>query len=136
VEWPDPFRGANRPTWYQGQPAYTEEGFAPILRQHCARCGGKLDLLQQENGLALRFCSNACRVFHHRNAEQRTLDDYHDAQRAAGELKRLERLTTCPCCGVECAPAKWRPIQQSRGSSDRCSKQHYFVKLREAMQAG
>jgi len=125
--------GARRPTWYQGQPAYTEEGYSPRLRTHCRRCRKPVQNQFTAQGLELSFCSNACRVATRRNVDQRTPTDYEAALRAAGELKRIERMTTCPNCGVEFVPAKWAPDPtKPRYCSNRCSKHHYFVKLRQA----
>jgi hypothetical protein len=110
---------AKRPTWYQGQPAYTEEGYSPNANTHCTRCRRPLTAFYSDQGLALRFCSNACRVAVRRNVEKRSQADYHAAMRAAGELKRLKRLTTCPNCKVEFLPKKpqWPPDPISRATA-------------------
>ena len=46
--------GARRPSWKEGQPEHTQEGFAPIERTRCATCSGKLP-----EGHRL-FCSPTC----------------------------------------------------------------------------
>lgn len=126
--------GATRPSWYAGQPAYTEEGFAPIRRTHCRRCGKPIDAVEMMSGWQSAFCSNACRVSHRRHVEGRTRADYDAALRATGELKRLKRITRCPNCGAEFVPkkAQWPPDPaKPRYCSNRCSKQHYFAKRRQ-----
>ena len=46
--------GARRPSWKEGQPEHTQEGFSPIERTRCATCIGKLP-----EGHRL-FCSPTC----------------------------------------------------------------------------
>lgn len=50
--------GAQRPTWQQGQPEWTQEGFAPTLRTRCIRCHKPLE------GIQRRFCSALCASGH------------------------------------------------------------------------
>jgi hypothetical protein len=50
---------ARRPAWREGQPEYTQEGFAPIARTRCTRCRGPL------NGDQTKFCSTLCANAHH-----------------------------------------------------------------------
>lgn len=130
--------GAVRPTWYAGQPAYTEAGFAPILRTRCRRCGKPIEAGAMATGWAINFCSNACRAYTQRKVEGRTRQDYYEALRASGEMQRLKRTTICPNCGVEFLPKKpqWPPDPtKPRYCSNACSKRHFFVKRREAKRA-
>lgn len=46
--------GAQRPTWKEGQPEWTQDGFAPVLRTRCLRCHKPLE------GIQRRFCSALC----------------------------------------------------------------------------
>lgn len=46
--------GARRPSWKEGQPEHTQEGFSPIERTRCATCSGRLP-----EGHRL-FCSPTC----------------------------------------------------------------------------
>lgn len=50
--------GAKRPTWKEGQPEYTQDGFAPILRTRCIRCHGPLEDDRP------KFCSHWCSAAH------------------------------------------------------------------------
>lgn len=64
--------GARRPSWKEGQPEWTQDGFAPIERTRCVNCGGRLP---EEN---LKFCSRICTTtFHGRLAARRTADEEH-----------------------------------------------------------
>ena len=49
--------GAQRPTWLQGQPEYTQEGYSPIERLFCVRCGKRLP---DEHHVSQRYCSQLC----------------------------------------------------------------------------
>ena len=51
--------GAKRPTWYQGQPAWTEECAIPIKRERCKRCHSPLP---EDHWI---FCSRECASFYH-----------------------------------------------------------------------
>lgn len=51
--------GAQRPTWKQGQPEWTQEGVALVERTRCIRCGWKLP---PENR---KFCGPVCFSAHH-----------------------------------------------------------------------
>lgn len=53
--------GAVRPTWKQGQPEWTTEGFAPIQRTRCVRCHTPLP-----EGHT-KFCSQLCGQAHFDN---------------------------------------------------------------------
>lgn len=53
--------GAQRPTWRQGQPEWTTEGFAPIQRTRCVRCHTPLP-----EGHT-KFCSQLCGQAHFDN---------------------------------------------------------------------
>lgn len=54
--------GAERPTWQQGQPEWTEDGFSPIERTRCVTCGGELEEGDK------KYCSHSCSMIaaHHR----------------------------------------------------------------------
>lgn len=90
--------GAARPSWSQGQPGYTEDGFSPIERTHCVTCFGKLDAGD------LKFCSHACRMTDYNkrstiSGEQRTRAEYL-ANLAATKAKRaLGAEKDCENCG-------------------------------------
>lgn len=73
--------GAARPTWYQGQPEYTQPGALPVQRDTCKRCLGPLP-----EGYWV-FCSAECRKWHHGERYQRAhceeIQAYGRAWRAA-----------------------------------------------------
>ena len=50
--------GAERPTWHQGQPEWTDDGFSPIERTRCVQCGNLLPESRGEYGR--KFCDSAC----------------------------------------------------------------------------
>jgi hypothetical protein len=49
--------GARRPSWNEGQPRWTQEGWSPIERTRCVTCGGRLP-----EGHRL-YCSAQCFEF-------------------------------------------------------------------------
>lgn len=53
--------GAQRPNWQQGQPEWTQDGFAPILRTRCVHCGRPLP---ESDGTNRIYCSEACSNVH------------------------------------------------------------------------
>ena len=54
------FIGAVRPTWYEGQPEWTQNGSgALIARTRCVRCRHRLEETQT------KFCSTLCANAHH-----------------------------------------------------------------------
>lgn len=50
------FLGAERPTWEQGQPEYTQYGVMALSRSRCVNCGGAL------SGDQAMYCSRNCAV--------------------------------------------------------------------------
>lgn len=96
--------GAQRPTWYQGQPEYTQEGYAPSARTLCARCGGPMLTVEARNGWQQRYCSILCRHGAELRNEAMSRAEYWQALRAAGEVKRLERQRDCERCGTPFIP--------------------------------
>lgn len=55
--------GAKRPSWKQGQPEWTQDGYSPIGRTLCVRCKGKLPQGHR------KFCGQLCAVSHHHRME-------------------------------------------------------------------
>lgn len=51
--------GAKRPTWYEGQPEYTQPGALPIQRDNCIRCRKPLPEGHY------KFCSKICSDGYH-----------------------------------------------------------------------
>src|SRR5690625_2420947 len=80
--------GAKRPTWAQGQPRWTEEGYVFIKRTRCINCARKLP-----EGHRL-YCNRVCGQSH--------LEREYRRQLKAGELAwALERREVLGClnCG-------------------------------------
>jgi hypothetical protein len=50
--------GATRPTWQQGQPEWTQDGFSPVERTYCAHC--RKHLPESEGGQNRIYCSRNC----------------------------------------------------------------------------
>lgn len=71
------FLGAQRPTWQQGQPEWTEDGFSPIERTRCVHCGGSLP-----EGHT-KFCDSVCSIAHRRQG----------AAKWGETMSRVERLS-------------------------------------------
>lgn len=63
--------GARRPTWKEGQPEWTQDGFAPIERTRCIRCRSLLE------GAQTKYCSDLCASSHLQaiNRVQRAMED-------------------------------------------------------------
>lgn len=52
--------GARRPTWTEGQPEHTSDGFAPIERTRCAHCAGKIPEDRGSRNGPTIYCSDLC----------------------------------------------------------------------------
>lgn len=68
--------GAQRPTWLQGQPGWTEPGAYPIERTNCARCRKPLP------GDRPKYCSDHCR----RGAQDERQVEQRSAERLAERI--------------------------------------------------
>lgn len=79
--------GARRPTWYEGQPEWTQPGALPIERERCAFCRGRLPEGHW------RFCCRECgQHFHKKRACERIGAERlirGQAREAAISLKRV-----------------------------------------------
>ncbi|RNC93929.1 MAG: hypothetical protein ED558_13860 [Oricola sp.] len=101
--------GARRPTWQEGQPEHTQQGYAPVEYTRCIECGGKLSGDAHRNGWESRFCSSLCRGANYQRAkradgEGRTRAEYWAQMAAVGEVKRLQRERPCKQCGERFIP--------------------------------
>lgn len=98
--------GAERPTWQQGQPEWTQEAVLPILRETCARCGKPLP---EETQGPTKYCGPVCaaatRVY------RRSREDKEEARvkRSIYEASWAEKQPPreCKMCGKSFRP-KWR----------------------------
>lgn len=100
--------GAERPTWEQGQPEYTQPGALPIQREYCARCGKKLP-----EGHRM-WCGDVCARAANNDRVAMRMDEEgrarRRAQQAATEAKWQERQPTQECegCGLMFKPKSRR----------------------------
>jgi hypothetical protein len=87
--------GAERPTWNQGQPWWTDSAATWFLRTNCMRCGKLLPELKRVTDR--RYCSQSCAVG--------AYNDKHIADKRAYDLARWHALkaaapdTSCEECG-------------------------------------
>lgn len=119
--------GAERPTWQQGQPEWTQEGYAPVERYFCAWCGSRMPEARNRNGVAKKYCSQLCGMAaSHRKArvsgEQMSLAEYLAACAARTERTRRERARPCKRCGKQFTPAADR-----LETAQYCSHECYWV---------
>jgi endogenous inhibitor of DNA gyrase (YacG/DUF329 family) len=97
--------GAERPTWWQGQPEWTQDGFAPIDYYYCQRCGKPIPEDRKPTaGQALKFCSKLCSdvVAARRSAisgERLTMAERLAAWAAQSKRTMQERSRHCDHCG-------------------------------------
>ncbi|WP_159727171.1 hypothetical protein [Methylosinus sp. Ce-a6] len=92
--------GAERPTWKQGQPEWTQEAVLPIEREHCVRCRKPIP-----EGSS-KFCGSICRMAAKVDRNRRQDKDERYAKekiyRAAWAEKQHPRA--CKICGTEFKP--------------------------------
>lgn len=116
--------GAERPTWLQGQPEYTQDGHSPIERTRCMNCGGNLP--PPENGNERKYCSDICRVVYinriARLSGERVSRAEYFARVATEKKLRIEQLERdCEHCGKAFTP-KFTNMVKQRYCSPQC---HY-----------
>jgi hypothetical protein len=96
--------GANRPTWGEGQPEWTQYAYAPIEHVDCERCGKPLTDAKPGQ----RFCSDVCRdaAKSLRHARLRRVTDAAEraaiaaaSLRARRDATRLHKTKVCESCG-------------------------------------
>jgi hypothetical protein len=111
--------GAKRPTWAQGQPEFTQDGYAPLTRERCARCAKPLP----EGHLKYcgPVCAQAARNDWKHKQDKEAVYAAAKAYRAAWSKRQPER--TCPICG--------KAFQPKHKNSKVCSKSCWNRALRE-----
>lgn len=77
--------GAKRPTWYQGQPEWTQPGALPVLRDRCKRCRGPIP-----EGRRM-FCCFECKKWHHTERYQQARSEYIQAYHKARYAAKMRR---------------------------------------------
>ncbi|WP_375160354.1 hypothetical protein [Bradyrhizobium sp. RDT46] len=94
--------GVQRPTWKEGQPECTQDGFAPIERTRCLRCSGPLP--EGHDRFCSKLCGKAWRACLHAHDRRAELAAKARALRAAYQAKAAPR--PCEQCGFEFRPFK------------------------------
>ncbi len=121
--------GATRPTWWQGQPEWTQFAFAPIDRFFCERCGSLIPEDRTSTGRnPVRFYSSLCSraaksTRHWRMRARMTAAERAAMVAATADARRdahAEAMTkTCEHCGTA-----FRAVQSARRyCSHRCATQ-------------
>lgn len=130
--------GAERPSWLQGQPEWTQDGYRPITYLLCQRCGKPLPPDAREG---TKFCSNPCRDAAHSSfrwkltrLEGRAGMRAIMAARTQGRKKTIG-VYVCEGCGTE-FKRKWKP-EGYRFCSRGCSaKRKYALDSRPCGRCG
>jgi hypothetical protein len=92
--------GAKRPTWKEGQPAYTEDGFAPIERTRCIHCSGPIPEGRRASALYCSvMCKNRFNADRTRKHGESVSKAEYLAQRAAQAKATREYEKQCENCG-------------------------------------
>lgn len=109
--------GAKRPTWYEGQPEYTQPGALPIQRDNCIRCRKPLPEGHY------KFCSKVCSdAYHGHRANLHKREEINATRRArmaAWTASQPERV--CEECGVFYKPR----TPDQRFCSGQCAGRFY-----------
>jgi predicted nucleic acid-binding Zn ribbon protein len=111
--------GAKRPTWRQGQPEFTQDGYAPLTRERCARCAKPLP--EGNRKYCGPLCAKAARNDWKHRQDKEAAYAATKAYRAAWSKRQPER--TCPVCG--------KAFQPKHKHSKICSKSCWNNALRE-----
>ncbi|RWC90049.1 MAG: hypothetical protein EOS32_28790 [Mesorhizobium sp.] len=116
--------GAKRPTWLEGQPEHTQEGFAPIVRTFCKRCGGKIPETSSLYGYRSEFCSKECKTYDRLANERRSGQKvgyaaYWAKLSAAAAEARERRARCCEWCGGSFIPRSI--VEDIRNCSKSCA---------------
>ncbi|MFI0847870.1 hypothetical protein [Mesorhizobium sp. IMUNJ 23232] len=112
--------GAKRPSWAEGQPAWTQDAFAPVERTRCRRCAKQLSGPESHWGWAKEFCSTLCADAARKAGECRNREEFHEAARCAGLAKKMRRERPCEECGTWFIP----PRPKGRFCGNACARRH------------
>ena len=95
--------GAVRPSWHQGQPEWTQDGFAPIERTRCLNCGGRFSLEESQRQRKLycsRSCATAVKAKRARASGERvSWAEFYAGLAAKKEKSLVQREQDCENCG-------------------------------------
>ena len=115
--------GAVRPTWIEGQPEHAQDGYAPVERTICERCGKPLP---DDARAGQRFCSAICRssamsMRARRLSKLLGKAEYDATIAASAEARRqasaMRKVRVCEQCGETFSSKRKSP----RFCSLRCS---------------
>lgn len=116
--------GAVRPTWYEGQPEWTQPAYSPVERVLCERCATRIPHGRGDGtGTAARYCSDLCSRAARTDRHKRLSRLFGDATReiavAAYQANRRDaaadaRIRACEGCG--------ETYENTDGSSRFCSR--------------
>lgn len=119
--------GAHRPSWREGQPEHTQEGFSPTQRTHCAHCDRPIPQERIDGTVKdVLYCSNRCgqaayatkaRAF----GETTSRAEYLALQAARARATR-EAEIDCEHCGKPFRPGY--NIKRRRFCSPECRGAH------------
>jgi hypothetical protein len=119
--------GAVRPTWAEGQPGWTDPGYAPGDVYYCHRCAKPMP---EGTALGAKFCSDDCKranYFAGARAHQAQMSraEYKAMLATVREKKLIEHGLTCVQCGERFLPfdkAEYHPERDIRDSRRYCSR--------------
>lgn len=94
--------GARRPRWQEGQPEWTQDGYAPQTRERCKRCAKPLP--EGNYVFCGPICAKAAKVDRARDRDREERRIVEAAARAAWTERQPEQA--CPCCGKAFRPKR------------------------------
>lgn len=116
--------GAKRPTWAQGQPEHTSDGFAPIERTRCAHCGGKIPEDRGSRSGPTIYCSDLCGqsagALRSRLSGEKVSRAEWLAKAAARRERTLSVEIDCARCGMPFRPGY--SVNRQRFCSPACAQ--------------
>lgn len=98
--------GAQRPTWAEGQPEWTDPGYAPGDVYYCQHCRKPMP---EDRGLGAKFCSRECKVANYMagvraNHAQMSRAEWRAMIAVRRQRVLRERGLTCQHCGGKFLP--------------------------------
>jgi hypothetical protein len=118
--------GARRPTWWEGQPEWTQDGFVPVERTTCVVCAGPLPEDERSLSFPRKYCSRGCKaVAQHQRAKivglQRSRSEYLAELAVRREHSWRQREVDCEHCGKPFIPRQSHRAKTARYCSTSCS---------------
>lgn len=117
------FIGAQRPSWKEGQPEWTQDGFAPVEYTRCQHCHGKIPPDRGSRNGPAKYCSDLCgQAAYARKAyrfEATVSRAEYLAELAARTAKTMRAEKDCEHCGKVFRPGY--NISRQRFCSRQCA---------------